>query len=91
MNYVQIRHHFDAYQEASRILASNRTTVAERKSAIDVRDEFMASAANYVRYLLHTIEDEVRATDGEECADPESCGHTKAGWQCSRCRLRQLA
>jgi hypothetical protein len=47
-----IRHRFEAYQEARRILASSYTSVAERAAAIAIRDEFMADAPKFVAYLL---------------------------------------
>ncbi len=86
-----IRRHVEAYREAKRILAANFTSVAERKAAIDIRDEFLAMAPGFVWELLGGIQELIDHTDGEECSDPESCGHPRSNWQCSRCRLRQLA
>jgi hypothetical protein len=47
-----IRAHYESYQEARRILASDFASVQERKAAICVRDEFMAIAPRYVSQLL---------------------------------------
>jgi hypothetical protein len=51
-----IKKHLVAYHEAKRILASNGTTVAERKSAIAVRDEFLHMAPAYVDRLVTPTE-----------------------------------
>lgn len=85
-----MRHDLEAYRQAKRVLASNHTSVAERKEAIDARNEFVSVAPSYVAELVAGIDWLVSLTDGEECADPESCGHARGNpvWLCSRCRLR---
>jgi hypothetical protein len=88
-----IRHQMAAYQEARRILAANFTSVAERKAAIDVSHEFQSAAPSYVRELVDGLDELIAYTDGEECADPESCGIARGNpvWLCSRCRLREIS
>lgn len=84
-----MRQHLASYQEARRILADNFTSVAERKAAIHIRDEFVALAPSYLKELVAGVETLIAYTEGEECADPETCGHPSGnGWMCSRCRLR---
>jgi hypothetical protein len=93
MRVAMMRQHLAAYQEAKRILAANFTTVLERKAAIQQRDEFLAIAPHYVSELVNGFDALVALTDGEECADPESCGIARGNpvWLCSRCRLRECA
>ncbi len=93
MRYTMIKLHLESYQEAKRILASNHISVAERKAAIDIRDEFLSIAASYVKELVCGFETIVSYTEGEECADPESCNMANGDpvWLCSRCRLREAA
>jgi hypothetical protein len=90
MRLEMIRLQLAAYQEAKRILAASFTSVAERKAAIDIRDEFKAMAPALVQELLDGINDLIDATDGEECADPETCGFERTQWMCSRCKLREI-
>ncbi len=82
-----------AYRQARNILSANHTSVAERKAAIDIRDEFQSVAPSYIEELIDGIDALVEYTDGEECADPESCNHAGLNpvWLCSRCRLREVA
>ncbi len=90
---AMMRHQLDAYKQAKRILAANFTSVAERKAAIDVRAEFASAAPSFVQELIDGIDALVSYTDGEECADPESCNTARGNpvWLCSRCRLREVA
>lgn len=37
---TELRHRYDAYRFALMVLASSHRSVAERQSAIDIRDEF---------------------------------------------------
>lgn len=88
-----IRQHLASYQEARRILAANFTSVQERKAALDIRDEFVSVAPSYLKELVNGLDVLIAYTDGEECADPESCNnaHGDPVWLCSRCRLRECA
>lgn len=85
---ASIRQSSKEYQGAMRLLRSDHTTVAARREALAVRDDFEASAPNYVEEVLTLLADLISDTDGEECADPETCG---GQWRCSRCSLRTLA
>jgi hypothetical protein len=91
MRLPMIRLHYASYAEARRILASNFISVAERKAAINIRDEFLSVAPSYVKELMCGL-DLLRAyTEGEECADPDSCNLANGDpvWLCSRCRIRE--
>lgn len=88
MRLEMIRQHLKSYEEAKRILASNFTSVAERKAAIHIRQEFESFAPFYLSDLINGLDTLIAHTDGEECADPDGCG---VHWQCSRCRLRTMA
>lgn len=90
MRLTSIRQQLHNYQVARTLLASNHTTVAERKEAIAVRDDFMASAPNYVDELIAGIDQLIADTDGEECHDPYSCSEASPRLMCSRCKLRDL-
>lgn len=92
MRYAMIAHQFEAFQEARTYLASHGTTVQGRKSALSIRDDFNGSAANYVGELLDFIKELRDYTDGEECADPDSCDIARGGlaFLCSRCRIREM-
>lgn len=93
LRLTMIRSHVEAYRRAKAILAAHYTSVAERKAAIDVRDEFIAMAPAFVSELVNGIDVLIGYTDGEECADPESCNNARGNpvWLCSRCRLREIA
>jgi hypothetical protein len=93
LRLAMIRSHVDAYRQAKVILKADYTSVAERKAAIDVRDEFIAMAPAFVEELVNGIETLIGYTEGEECADPESCNNARGNpvWLCSRCRLREVA
>jgi hypothetical protein len=89
MRAAMICLHAKSYEEARRILASSFISVAERKAAIDIRDEYVSIAPAYVKELLDGLAELLAFTDGEECADPESCREAGgSGFVCSRCRLR---
>lgn len=90
---TSIRLHADAFRQARKILAANYISVPERAAAINIRDEFVSAAPAYVVELLEGIQELVDYTDGEECADPESCNNARGNpvWLCSRCRLREIA
>lgn len=90
MRLVSIRQQLHNFKTARALLASNHTTVAERRDAIAVRDDFAASAPNYVDELIAGIDALIAATDGEECHDPYSCREASPALMCSRCRLRGL-
>lgn len=82
-----IRRHWQTYDEARRYLASNHTTVAKRKEAIAIKEDFGSCAPAYVADLVEALDELIAWTDGEECSDPDGCG---VHWQCCRCRLRNL-
>lgn len=90
MRLTSIRQQLHNYQVARKLLASNHTTVAERKEAIAVRDDFQASAPNYVDELIKGIDELIAGTDGEECHDAYSCSEASPVLMCSRCKLRNL-
>jgi len=58
MNTEMIRPWYESYQESLRILAANHTTVAERKAAIQIRDEFLREAPKMIRHLLSVVQQE---------------------------------
>lgn len=92
LRLAMMRNYVEGYHQAKLILASNHTSVTERKAAIDIRDEFMAMAPSLLKELVYGLDELIELTDGEECADPESCNIARGNpvWQCSRCRLREL-
>lgn len=90
MTITAIRYHLESYQEARRILASNFTTVVERKAAIHIRDEFIEMAPSYVNQLVELFDMLSANTDGEECTDVYNCGQATAT-KCTRCRVREIA
>ena len=84
--------HFEEYEAARKLLAAHFTTVAERKDALVVRDDFHAAAPGYVRALIDLLSALITDSFGEECADPDSCDLSRGGrMACSRCRLVGLA
>lgn len=87
IGYAMIARDFKAFTEARAYLASNGTTVKGRKEALAVRDDFKFSAPNFVGELLDLLEALRSSTDGEECADPDTC---RGQWMCSRCRIRVI-
>lgn len=90
MRLTVIRQQLHNYHVSRRLLASNHTTVVERKEAIAIRDDFNASAANYVEELIAGIDELIAGTDGEECHDAYSCSEASPALMCSRCKLRDL-
>ena len=90
MRLTAIRQQLHNFKVARALLTSNHTTVAERKEAIAVRDDFNASAANYVDELIAGIDELIAGTDGEECHDAYSCSVASPALMCSRCKLRDL-
>lgn len=87
MRLEVIRQHYKSYVEACAYLRANYTEVQARKAALRVRDEFREQAPHYIQELVSGIDRMIDFTDGEECADPETCGNH---FVCSRCRLRRL-
>lgn len=90
MRLTAIRQQLHNFKVARALLASNHTTVVDRKKAIAVRDDFSASAAGYVDELIAGIDDLIAGTDGEECHDPYSCSEASPALKCSRCKLLDL-
>lgn len=90
MRLTSIRQQLHNYKVARAIMAANHTTVAERKEAIAVRDDFAASAPSFVEELIAGIDELIAGTDGEECHDAYSCSEASPALMCSRCKLRDL-
>ena len=83
----------EEYRRALDLLTSNHTTVADRKAALVIRDDFerrlrdgsldVARVARYAGTIAY-------ASRAEECADPETCSTGETGWKCVRCLAREL-
>lgn len=82
----------EEYRHAIDLLAANGTTVADRRAALVIRDDFerrmrsgeldIAKVAEYAATVAY-------ASQSEECADPDNCNHPAGnGWMCLRCAAR---
>lgn len=81
----------EEYRRALALLASNHTTVADRRAALVVRDEVERAFRDGTHDLARIAEFAAMveyASRAEECADSESCDGKR--WMCLRCLVRQF-
>lgn len=81
----------EEYRRALKLLASDRQTVADRRAALAIRDDFerrIRSGAFDVARVAEYAATVAYAAQHEECSDPDNC--KTGGPMCLRCVARVL-